>query len=183
MRRAVYLSPKVSPTTNVRFYMSRRSKKSKFKKVLIPVLKWAAAIVPVCLFIYILYYYKQLDFLKAREELKSETKVLSSEDSLRAGQAGQEMAAKLVVTKNEWHTVGGIAVHNMVIDNKAEQLVKSVEVEFKYLNDVQAVIASKIITIKTPLPAGKSTNISGLSVGYVNNSVVGCDAKVLRAAL
>jgi hypothetical protein len=49
---------------------SRRGKKSKFKKVLIPVLKWISAIIPVCAFIYILYYYKQFDFLKKRDVVK-----------------------------------------------------------------------------------------------------------------
>lgn len=160
---------------------SKRGKKSKFKKVLIPVLKWASAIIPVCAFIYILYYYKQFDFLKEKKVVKTETKVLSSEDSLQAGvgRASAELAAKIHIVTNEWHPVGGLAIHNMVIENTLASPVKSLEVEFKYLNDVQAVVTSKIITIKTPLPARKSTKVSGLSVGYVNNSVVGCDVKVL----
>ncbi|WP_353720941.1 hypothetical protein [Dyadobacter sp. 676] len=162
--------------------MPRRSKKSRFKKVLIPVLKWAAAIVPVCVFIYILYYYKQLDFLHARKDLRSQTEVLTTADSL-PGRPADELAAKIHVVKNEWHPVGGIAVHNMVIENTSANPVKTTEVEFKYLNDVQAVVASKIVTIKTSLPAGKSTKISGLSVGYVNNSVVGCDVKVLSVRM
>ncbi len=162
---------------------SKRGKKSKFKKVLIPILKWTSAIIPVCAFIYILYYYKQFDFLKAREEVKTETKVLSSEDSLNTGvgRAGQDLAAKIHVITNEWHPVGGLAIHNMVLENTSAFPVKSVEVEFKYLNDLQAVVTSKIVTIKTPLPARKSTKITDLSVGYVNNAVVGCDAKVLSA--
>jgi hypothetical protein len=159
----------------------RRGKKSKFKKVLIPVLKWASAIVPVCIFIYILYYYKQFDFLKANAEVKSETHVLSASDSLQAlaGKSRDEFVRKIHVVKNDWHSVGGIAIHNMVIENTSDSQVKSTEVEFKYLNDVQAVVASKIVTIRTALPPHKSTKISGLSVGYVNNSVVGCDVKVL----
>lgn len=162
---------------------SRRGKKSKFKKVLIPVLKWASAIIPVCAFIYILYYYKQLDFLKPKEPVKTETKVLNS-DSLQAGMGrSEELAAKIHVTSNEWHQVGGLAIHNMVIENASDSPVKGVEVEFKYLNDVQAVVTSKIITIKKPIPANKSTKISDLSVGYVNNAVVGCDVKVLSARL
>ncbi len=162
---------------------SRRGKKSKFKKVLIPVLKWVSAIIPVCAFIYILYYYKQFDFLKRQEVVKTETKVLSSGDSLQAGlgRSDEELAAKIHITTNEWHPVGGLAIHNMEIENTSASPVKSVEVEFKYLNDVQAVLTSKIVTIKTPLPARKTTKVSGLSVGYVNNAVVGCDVKVLSA--
>jgi hypothetical protein len=163
---------------------SKRGKKSKFKKVLIPVLKWASAIIPVCAFIYILYYYKQLDFLKRKEQVKTETKVLSSGDSLQAGIGrSEELAAEVHVTNNEWHQVGGLAIHNVLIENTSASPIKSVEVEFKYLNDVQAVVTSKVITIKTPIPAKKSTKISGLSVGYVNNSVVGCDVKVLSVRL
>ncbi|MGG7663360.1 hypothetical protein [Dyadobacter sp. BHUBP1] len=163
---------------------SKRGKKSKFKKVLIPVLKWASAIIPVCAFIYILYYYKQFDFLKPKERVKTETKVLASGDSLQAGIGGSEkLAAQIHVINNEWHQVGGLAIHNMVIENTSASPVKSVEVEFKYLNDVQAVVTSKVITIKTPVPAKKSAKVSGLSVGYVNNSVVGCDVKVLSARL
>ncbi|SDE51778.1 hypothetical protein SAMN04487996_105261 [Dyadobacter soli] len=163
---------------------SRRGKKNKFKKVLIPVVKWASAIIPVCAFIYILYYYKQFDFLKKRDEVKSQTEVLSSGDSLQEGIGRSEaLAAKIHITNNEWHQVGGLAIHNMVIENASATTVKNVEVEFKYLNDVQAVVTSKVITIKTPLPAKKSTKISGLSVGYVNNSVVGCDVKVLSVKM
>lgn len=160
---------------------SKRGKKSKFKKVLIPVLKWTSAIIPVLGFIYILYYYKQFDFLKERPAVHSETKV----DSLPAqpGQSRDALVSKIRVAKNEWHSVGGIAIHNMVIENTSASAVKSIEVEFKYLNEVQDVVVSKVITIKTPLPANKSTNVSGLSVGYVNNSVVGCDVKVLNARL
>lgn len=162
---------------------SRRGKKSKFKKVLIPVLKWVSAIIPVCAFIYILYYYKQFDFLKKREVVKTETKVLSSADSLQGGigRSDDRLAAKIHIITNEWHPVGGLAIHNMVIENTSASTVKSVEVEFKYLNDVQAVLTSKVVTIKTPLPARKATKVSGLSVGYVNNAVVGCDVKVLSA--
>ncbi|MCF0070909.1 hypothetical protein LZD49_10535 [Dyadobacter sp. CY261] len=164
---------------------SRKGKRSKFKKVLIPVLKWASAIIPVCAFIYILYYYKQFDFVKAREEVKSDTKVLSEADSAGyvAGQSPDDIVRKIHVSKNEWHSVGGIAIHNLVIENTSAVTTKTAEIEFKYLNDMQAVVTSKIITIKTPLPAGKSTQISGLSAGYVNNSVVGCDVKVLSARM
>lgn len=163
---------------------SKRGKKSKFKKVLIPVLKWASAIIPVCAFIYILYYYKQLDFLKPKEQVKTETKVLASGDSLLAGMGrSDELAAQIHVTNNEWHQVGGLAIHNVLIENTSSTPVKSVEVEFKYLNDVQAVVTSKIITIKTLVPAKKSAKVAGLSVGYVNNSVVGCDVKVLSARM
>lgn len=164
---------------------SRKGKKSKFKKVLIPVLKWASAIIPVCAFIYILYYYKQFDFLKSREVVKTETKVLTPADSLQAGvgHAAEELAAKIHITNNEWHQVGGLAIHNMVIENTSASPVKSVEVEFKYLNDVQAVVTSKVVTVKTAIGARKSAKVSGLSVGYVNNSVVGCDVKVLSVRL
>jgi len=163
---------------------SKRGKKSKFKKVLIPVLKWASAIIPVCAFIYILYYYKQLDFLKTKEPVKTETKVLSSADSLHLVEGrSEELATQIHVTSNEWHQVGGLAIHNMVIENASATSLKSVEVEFKYLNDVQAVVTSKIITIKKTIPAKKSTKISDLSVGYVNNAVVGCDVKVLSVRL
>jgi hypothetical protein len=163
---------------------SKRGKKNKFKKILIPVLKWASAIIPVCAFIYILYYYKQLDFLKPKEPVKTETKVLSSGDSLQASLGrSEELAAKIHVTNNEWHQVGGLAIHNLVIENTSASRVKSLEVQFNYLNDVQAVVTSKIITIKTPIPAKKSTKVSGLSVGYVNNAVVGCNVKVLSARL
>lgn len=163
---------------------SKRGKKNKFKKILIPVLKWASAIIPVCAFIYILYYYKQLDFLKPKEPVKTETKVLSSGDSLQASVGrSEELAAKIHVTNNEWHQVGGLAIHNLVIENTSASRVKSLEVQFNYLNDVQAVVTSKIITIKTPIPAKKSTKVSGLSVGYVNNAVVGCNVKVLSARL
>lgn len=164
---------------------SRRGKKSKFRKVLIPVLKWASAIIPVCAFVYILYYYKQFDFLKSKEVVKTETKVLSSPDSLQAGvgRPGEKLVSKIRIVTNEWHAVSGLAIHNMVIENTTGKPVKSVEVEFKYLNDVQAVVTSKIVTIRTPLPNGKSTQISGLSVGYVNNAVVGCDVKVLSVRL
>ena len=160
---------------------SKRGKKSKFKKVLIPVLKWASANIPVFGFFYILYYYKQFDFLKEKQVVTSETKV----DSLptQASQSNNAVVSKIRIVKNEWHSVGGIAIHNMVIENTSASLVKSVEVEFKYLNEMQGVAGSKIITIKTPLPPNKSTDIPGLSVGYVNNSVVGCDVKVLNARL
>ena len=162
----------------------KRGKKSKFKKILIPVLKWISAIVPVCAFIYVLYYYKQFDFLKKKEQVKTETKVLSSGDSLQASTGQSEaLAAQIHITDNEWHPVGGLAIHSMMIENASASPVKSLEVEFKYLNDVQTVVTSKIITIKTPLPAKKSTKVSDLSVGYVNNSVVGCDVKVLRVKL
>ncbi|SEJ47854.1 hypothetical protein SAMN05216327_11149 [Dyadobacter sp. SG02] len=161
---------------------SKRGRKSKFKKVLIPALKWASAIIPVCAFIYILYYYKQLDFLKRKEPVKTETKVLNSGDSLQISMGrSEELAAQILVTSNEWHQVGGLAIHNMVIENTSATTVKSVEVEFKYLNDVQAVVTSKVVTIKKPIPAKKSTKISDLSVGYVNNAVVGCNVKVLSA--
>lgn len=160
---------------------SKRGKKSKFKKVLIPVLKWASAIIPIAGFFYILYYYKQFDFLKEKPVVTSETKV----DSLpsQASQSHNAVLSKIRIVKNEWHSVGGIAVHNMVIENTSASLVRSVEVEFKYFNEMQAVVGSKIITIKTPLSPNKSTDIPGLSVGYVNNSVVGCDVKVLNARL
>ncbi|GGM85450.1 hypothetical protein GCM10010967_16870 [Dyadobacter beijingensis] len=162
----------------------RKSKKSKFKKTFIPVLKWASAIIPVGIFIYILYYYNQFDFLKARIE-QARSPIVTTVDSLPAGtqQMQEATLGKIRVAKNEWHPVGGIAVHNMLIENASATPVKSAEVEFKYLNDVQAVVTSKIVTVKTPLPAGKSTKISGLSVGYVNGSVVGCDVKVLSVKL
>ncbi|WP_026631659.1 hypothetical protein [Dyadobacter alkalitolerans] len=163
----------------------RRGKKAKFKKFFIPLLKWVSAIVPVCAFIYILYYYKQFDFLKEKPVVKSKTEVISQADSLNAAgsQNKEKLIGKIKILENEWHSVGGIAIHSMVIENNSPTAIKNIEVEFKYLSDTQAVITSKIVTIKTPLPSKKATKVSGISVGYVNNSVVGCDTKVVNAVI
>jgi hypothetical protein len=161
----------------------KRGKKTKIKKFLIPLLKWISAIVPVCAFIYILYYYKQFDFLKAKEVVKSQTTVLTQADSAAVTSSKDQVAKKIKILENEWHSVGGIAIHSMVIENASDTPIKSAEVEFKYLNDLQAVVTSKIITIRTPVAAHKSAKVSGLSVGYVNNSVVGCDTHVMNVGL
>jgi hypothetical protein len=163
----------------------RRGKKAKFKKILIPLLKWISAIVPVCAFIYILYYYKQFDFLKPKAVVQSQTKIIGEADSSVSFVSSEKEAIlkKVKVLENEWHSVGGIAIHSLVIENSSDKLIKNLEVEFKYLSDTQSILTSKIITLKTPLPAKKSTKISGVSVGYVNNAVVGCDIKVVNATL
>jgi hypothetical protein len=160
----------------------RRGKKAKFKKILIPFLKWLSAIVPVCAFIYILYYYKQFDFLKSKPVVESKTEIISTADSTSSlfNDGKKLLISKIKVRENEWHSVGGIAIHSMVIENNSDKLVKNVEVEFKYLSETQSVLTSKIVTIRTPLPAKKSTKVSGVSVGYVNNSVVGCDIKIVN---
>jgi hypothetical protein len=173
--------------TNVNelFMPGRRGKKAKFKKFFIPLLKWISAIVPVFAFIYILYYYKQFDFLKPKPVVKSKTEVISQADSLSAvsRENKEKLLGKIKILENEWHSVGGIAIHSLVIENTSPTTVKNIEVEFKYLSETQAVITSKIVTIKTPLPARKATKVSGVSVGYVNNSVVGCDTKVVNATI
>ena len=160
----------------------RRGKKAKFKKIFILLLKWISAVVPICAFIYILYYYKQFDFLKEKPAIQSKTEVLSSVDSTGANAGVDEkLGSQVKILENEWHAVGGIAIHSLLIENNAKKAINSVEVEFKYLSDTQAILTSKIITIKNALPPGKSTKVSGVSVGYVNNSVVGCDTRVVSA--
>jgi len=170
---------------NNTYMAGRRGKKAKFKKFFISLLKWVSAIVPVCAFIYILYYYKQFDFLKEKPVVQSKTEVISQADSLSSvsSQNKDKLIGKIKILENEWHSVGGIAIHSMVIENNSPTTVKNIEVEFKYLSDTQAVITSKIVTIKTPLPSKKATKVSGISVGYVNNSVVGCDTKVVNAVI
>jgi len=165
--------------------MAGRRKKAKIKKFLINTLKWVSAVVPVLAFIYILYYYKQFDFLKEKPQVISKTEVVGESDSLNlVSERASEMVTKNIkIIKNEWHSVGGIAIHTITVENANSKTVSSAEIEFKYLSDTQAVITSKIITIKTPLPANKSTVVSGLSVGYVNNSVVGCDTRVVAARI
>jgi hypothetical protein len=160
----------------------RRSKKAKVRKFLIQSIKWISAIIPVCAFIYILYYYKQFDFLKSKPEVVSKTEIVSQGDSLGIDSVSIEgsVRSKIKILKNEWHSVGGIAIHTLMIENASDKLVKGTEIEFKYLSDTQAILTSKIVTIKTPLPAGKSTQVPGVSVGYVNNSVVGCDTRIVR---
>lgn len=161
----------------------RRGKKSKFKKIFIPLLKWVSAIVPVIAFIYILYYYKQFDFLKKDDKAKSKTHIATQVDSLNTDPTGdkERLIGSIKILKNEWHSVGGIAIHSLVIENNSPKVVKNVEVEFVYLSETQSVVTSKIVTIKTPLPPKKATKVSGVSVGYVNNSVVGCDTKIVNA--
>jgi hypothetical protein len=161
----------------------RGKKKAKFKKIFILLLKWISAIVPICAFIYILYYYKQFDFLKEKPVIKSNTEVIGSADSTGTARSAtdEKLISQIKILENEWHAVGGIAIHSLLIENNSKKTINSVEVEFKYLSDTQAVLTSKIITIKNALPPGKSTKISGVSVGYVNNSVVGCDTRVVDA--
>ena len=161
----------------------RRGKKAKFKKIFILLLKWVSAIVPICAFIYILYYYKQFDFLKEKPVIKSKTEVLGSVDSTGISNtaAEEKLRSQVKILENEWHAVGGIAIHSLLIENSSKKAINSVEIEFKYLSDTQSILTSKIITIKNPLPPGKSTKVSGVSVGYVNNSVVGCDTRVVNA--
>jgi hypothetical protein len=165
--------------------MAGRRKRAKIKKFLINALKWVSAIVPVLAFIYILYYYKQFDFLKGKPEVISKTEVIGDTDSLNTEneKALEAVISNIRIIKNEWHSVGGIAIHTITIQNSNPKTVSSVEVEFKYLSDTQSVVTSKIITIKTPLPSNKATVVSGLSVGYVNNSVVGCDTRVVTARI
>lgn len=162
----------------------RRAKKAKYKKFFITTLKWVSAIVPVCAFIYILYYYKQFDFLKEKPVVQSKTEVVSQADSLSnvSAQNKEKLISKIKILKNEWHSVGGVAIHSMMIENSSSSTVKNVEIEFKYFSDTQAIITSKTVIIKTPLPPKKTTKVTGVSVGYVNNSVVGCDTKVVNAA-
>lgn len=162
---------------------SRKRKSAKFKKVAIEWLKWISAIVPICAFFYILYYYKQLDFLQKDKAVESVTTVLDQKDSLSLADATlkSKVQDELKIIENEWHSVGGIAIHNLLIENKANKPAKSIEVEFKYLSDTQEALTTKVITIKKDLPAGKSTRITDVSVGFVNNGAVGCDTKVLSA--
>ena len=174
-----------STNVNIHFMPGRRGRKAKFKKFFIPLLKWISAIIPVIAFIYILYYYKQFDFLKEKPVVKSKTEVISQADSLSAvsRENKEKLIGKIKILENEWHSVGGIAIHSMVIENNSAMTIKNIEVEFKYLSETQSVLTSKIVTIKTPLPAKKATKVSGISVGYVNNSVVGCDTKVVNATI
>ncbi|CAG5072206.1 hypothetical protein DYBT9623_04076 [Dyadobacter sp. CECT 9623] len=161
----------------------RKSKRGKWKKFLIPLLKWISALVPVCAFIYLLYYYKQFDFLKEKPVVVSKTEVLSGTDSLDtiSSRSKEELLGKIKIQDNEWRSVGGIAIHNMTIVNGTNKALTNVEVEFKYLSETQAVVTSKIITIKASVPANKSSKVSGVSVGYVSQSVVGCDTRVVNA--
>jgi hypothetical protein len=163
----------------------RRGKKAKFKKILIPLLKWISAIVPVCAFIYILYYYKQFDFLKPETVVRSKTEIIGGADSSSTAPGNDKAAilSKVKILENEWHSVGGIAIHSLVIENSSDKTIKNLEIEFKYLSETQSVLTSKIITLKTPLPPKKSTKVPGVSVGYVNNAVVGCDIKVVNATI
>ena len=160
---------------------SRKRKSSKLKKVAIEWLKWISAIVPVVAFVYILYYYKQLDFLNKDEKVKSVTTVLDTQDSIRIARETEKskIESEIKIIKNEWHPVGGIAIPNMVIENKSGRAAKSIEVEFKYLSDTQEALTTKVITIKKDLPAGKSTDISDVNVGFVSNGAVGCDTRVV----
>jgi hypothetical protein len=173
------------PTLTKNLMAGRRGKKSKFKKYLVPVLKWLSAIIPVCGFIYILYYYKQLDFLKKKPVTTSNTEVVNPSDSLVAiaDYNKEKLLSSVKILENEWHSVGGIAIHSMTIENASSSEIKNVEVEFKYLSATQSVVTSKVVTIKTAMPPNKSTKVSGISVGYVNNSVVGCDIKVVNVGL
>jgi hypothetical protein len=172
-----------SSQRNSKKMSSRKRKSSKFKKIAIECLKWISAIVPVLAFVYILYYYKQLDFFKKDQEVKSVTTVMDSKDSSRLEEATlkNKVNDDIKIVENEWHLVGGIAIHNMVVENKSGKSAKSFEAEFKYLSDTQDALTTKVITIKQSLPAGKSTKISDLSVGFVNNGAVGCDIKVRTA--
>jgi hypothetical protein len=159
----------------------RRGKKAKFKKNLILLLKWISAIVPVGAFIYLLYYYKQFDFLKAKPVVTSRTEVVIQKDSSNAipFEEKEKLLRQIKILENEWHPVGGIAIHSMTIENNASKPVTSIEVEFKYLSDTQAVLTSKIVNIKKTIAPGKSEKVAGVSVGYVSGSVVGCDTRVV----
>ena len=161
----------------------RKSKRGKWKKILIPLLKWVSALVPVCAFIYLLYYYKQFDFLKEKPVVVSKTEVLGSTDSLStiSLRNKEELLNKIKIQDNEWRSVGGVAIHNMTIVNGTSKALSSVEVQFKYLSETQSVVTSKIVTIKTAAPANKSTKVSDVSVGYVSPNVVGCDTEVVSA--
>ncbi|WP_439554810.1 hypothetical protein [Dyadobacter sp.] len=161
----------------------RKSKKRKWKKAAIVVLKWVSAILPVCAFIYILYYYKQFDFLKEKKEAVSKTEVITNSDSAAtfSMNAKEELLKKILIQNNEWHSVGGVAIHSMTIVNGTDKKLSSVDVEFKYLSETQSVVTSKIVNIKAAVAPGKSYKASGISAGYVNNSVVGCDTKVANA--
>ena len=161
---------------------ARRSRRARFRKKFITVLKWVSAIAPVIAFIYILYYYKQFDFLTDEPQVVTKTEVVDPSDSLVTLFSFPKgtVTGKIKVLQNEWHSVGGVAIHNLTIENGSDKTTKSVEVEFKYLSDTQAVVTSKIITIKAAIPAGKSNKVSGVSVGYVNNSIVGCETEVLN---
>jgi hypothetical protein len=162
---------------------SRKRKSAKFKKVAVEWLKWISAIVPICVFFYILYYYKQLDFLKKDKKVESVTTVLEQKDSINLAKAilKNKIEDEIKITQNEWHSVGGIAIHNILIENKTNQHVKTLEVEFKYLSDTQEALTTKVITVKKDLPPGKSTRVTDVSVGFVNKGAVGCDTKVLGA--
>ncbi|QRR03912.1 hypothetical protein [Dyadobacter sandarakinus] len=163
----------------------KRGKRFNFKKFLIPLLKWISALVPVAGFIYVLYYYKQFDFLlKEKPVVVTRTEEIGSSDSLLLVTSGKErLLREIRIMENEWHTVGGIAIHSLTLENSTNLTIKETEIEFKYLSNTQSVVTSKIVTIRTPLPPKKSTKISGISVGYVNNVVVGCDVKVVNATL
>ena len=159
-------------------------KKSKVKKVLINVLKWFSAIAPIVIFIYILYYYGQLDFLKEKKEERIKTVVLAEEAGRLEGKGVKpEVLKEIGLVNNEWHTVGGLAIHNITIENKSNQTLSGVELEFKYLSDTQAVLTSKIISVKSDIPPHGSAKLPEMSVGYVNRAVVGCDIKVIKASM
>ena len=162
---------------------SRKRKNSKLKKVAIEWLKWISAIVPVLAFIFILYHYNQLDFLKKDKQVGSVTTVLDEKDSAKLAQVIEKpkFQEDFKIVENEWHLVGGIAIHNLEIENKTKRAAKSVDIEFRYLSDTQEALTTKTITIKKDLPPGKSTKITNVSVGFVNNAAVGCDPKVLVA--
>lgn len=115
--------------------------------------------------------------------MQSVTTVLDSKDSLNATQARlkEKVNEEFKITDNEWHSVGGIAIHNFSVENKTGLPAKSIEVEFKYLSDTQEAVTTKVITIKKDLPAGKTTKITDQSVGFVNNGAVGCDLRVISA--
>jgi hypothetical protein len=162
---------------------SRKRKNTKLKKAAIEWLKWISAIVPICGFFYILYYYKQLDFFKKDRDIKSVTTVIDQKDSVNLAKANlkSKVQEEIKISQNEWHSVGGVAIHNLLIENKADQHAKNIEVEFKYLSDMQEALTTKVITITKDLPPGKSTRITDVSVGFVNKGAVGCDTKVIGA--
>lgn len=161
--------------------MSRR-RNARLKKKIITAVKWLSAILPVVTFVYILYYYHQFDFLFKQDGKVVKTVVLNEAGS---GGPSQNVATEVVkqvkVASNEWHSVGGIAVHDVTIENNSDQALTGVEIEFKYLSETQSVLTTKVITIKSALPAKKVTKVPEVSVGYVNRSVTGCDTRIIRA--
>lgn len=159
-------------------------KKSKVKKVIINLLKWFSAIAPIVIFIYILYYYGKLDFLTKKEEKTAKTIVLADEGGRLEGKGVKpEVLSQIRLVNNEWHTVGGLAIHNITIENKSNESLSGVELEFKYLSDTQTVLTSKVISVKSAIAPHTEAKLPEVSVGYVNRAVVGCDVNIVKASI